>query len=104
MCVGLVTGPWFSHALLKRLDAFGLRTFSFYLLHQPVVLLLAPYVASWPGGWVPQLVLGGALVLLLVSALAEALFRAVELPSHELGKRLFPTVIGTLSDRSRSLR
>lgn len=91
-CVGVVTGKWASSPLRDTLEAFGLRTFSFYLMHQPVVLLLAPLVAAFPGGWAFQLVLGGGLALLIISALAEGLYRAVELPSHELGKRLFPRV------------
>lgn len=105
VCVGAVTGPWFSHAAREVLDAFGLRTFSFYLLHQPVVLLAAPLVAALPGGWAAQLVVGGTAVLLAVSAVAEALFRIVELPSHRLGKRLFPAVVvRSLSARSRAVR
>ncbi|WP_454050495.1 acyltransferase family protein [Cellulomonas sp. Marseille-Q8402] len=75
------------------LERFGARSFSFYLLHQPVLLVLAPLVAVLPGGTPGQLVLGGLLALAITVALAEVLYRAVEMPSHRAGRRQFPQTV-----------
>lgn len=73
------------------LERFGARSFSFYLLHQPVMLLCGGLVAVMPGGWAARVVVGGGVVFALVTALAFALYRFVELPSHRQGRRRFPT-------------
>ncbi|WP_162803021.1 acyltransferase family protein [Ornithinimicrobium avium] len=71
-------------------ERFGERAYSFYLLHQPVLLVLGPVVALLPG-WPVQLVVGGTGVFLLVTAFAALMYRYVELPTHQLGRRLFPS-------------
>ncbi|WP_217614344.1 acyltransferase [Cellulomonas sp. GbtcB1] len=74
-------------------DRFGARSFSFYLLHQPVLLVGAPVVALLPGGMPVQLVVGGAIAFLVTVAAAELLYRGVELPSHHAGRRRFPVTV-----------
>lgn len=71
-------------------EQFGERAYSFYLLHQPVLLLLAPAVAMLPGGWPVQLVLVGLVAFVLITGMAAIMYRYVELPTHRLGRRLFP--------------
>jgi exopolysaccharide production protein ExoZ len=75
------------------LDRFGARSFSFYLLHQPILLVGAPVVALLPGGMPVQLVGGGAIAFLVTVAAAELLYRGVELPSHHAGRRRFPVTV-----------
>jgi exopolysaccharide production protein ExoZ len=75
---------------LRRGDAWGRRSFSFYLVHQPTLLLLAPLSVLLPGGETVHLVLGGLLALGIVSGVAEVLYRAVEQPSHRRGRGAFP--------------
>lgn len=71
-------------------ERFGERAYSFYLLHQPALLLLGPIVALLPG-WPAQLFIGGTGTFVVVTALAALMYRAVELPTHQLGRRLFPS-------------
>lgn len=75
------------------LDRFGARSFSFYLLHQPVLLVGAPVVALLPGGMPVQLVVGGLAAFGVTVLLAELLYRGVELPSHHAGRRRFPVTV-----------
>ncbi|WP_289019470.1 acyltransferase [uncultured Ornithinimicrobium sp.] len=70
-------------------ERFGERAYSFYLLHQPIVLLLAP-LAGRLDGWVTQLVIGSIGAFTLTSIAAALMYRWVELPTHRLGRRLFP--------------
>lgn len=71
-------------------EGFGERAYSFYLLHQPVLLVMAPVVELLPGGWPIQLIVGGLAAFFLVTGLAAIMYRVVELPTHRLGRRLFP--------------
>lgn len=86
-----------SHALdfpaLNVTEKFGERSYSFYLLHQPVLLILAPAVALLPG-WPTQLVVGGLGTFIIISVLAHVMYGAVELPTHKLGRRFFPNPTG----------
>lgn len=75
------------------LDRFGARSFSFYLLHQPVLLVGAPVVALLPGGTPVQLVIGGLAAFGVTALLAELMYRGVELPSHHAGRRRFPVTV-----------
>jgi len=93
LLIGVFSGPWVSARLLSGLEAFGRRSFSFYLLHQPLLLLASGAVALIPGGWPVQLLLGGVLVTALISLAAELLYRTVELPSHRSGRARFPSVV-----------
>ncbi|MFF1530380.1 acyltransferase family protein [Cellulomonas sp. NPDC058312] len=95
----LLAGP-IGHTLGgTALELFGARSFSFYLLHQPVLLVLAPAVAALPGGTPTQLVLGGSLALAITVLGAEVLFRAVEMPSHRAGRRRFPHTVAPAERR-----
>lgn len=78
---GVVSGP---------LETLGGRAYSFYLLHQPILLICGPLVALLPGGWPFQFVFGGLAVLIATVLAAEVLFRGVEMPSHRIGRKLFP--------------
>ncbi|WP_158609419.1 acyltransferase family protein [Cellulomonas triticagri] len=86
----LLAGPLGQTLARTPLERFGTRSFSFYLMHQPVMLVCAPLVAALPGGTPVQLLLGGAGVLALTITAAEVLYRTVELPSHHAGRRRFP--------------
>jgi peptidoglycan/LPS O-acetylase OafA/YrhL len=88
--------------LLSQADAWGRRSFSFYLVHQPVLLLLAPVSLWLPGGQVLQLLLGGPLALVITSAAAEVLYRTVELPSHQRGRAAFPHPVRRLPTVARA--
>ena len=84
----LFTGPvgdWFART---PLDSFGTRSYSFYLLHQPVIQVAAPVVALLPDAWPVYWIVGGGLVLLVTVVLAQALYQWVELPSHRLSRRV----------------
>jgi peptidoglycan/LPS O-acetylase OafA/YrhL len=94
-CVVLLLAGSVGRALGRtRLETFGARSFSFYLLHQPALLVVAPLVASLPGGTAGQLVLGGLVALALTVIAAEVLYRGVEMPSHRHGRRRFPQALG----------
>ncbi|PWJ26151.1 peptidoglycan/LPS O-acetylase OafA/YrhL [Branchiibius hedensis] len=83
----LFTGPvgdWFAHT---PMDGFGLRSYSFYLVHQPVIQLAAPLVALLPSAWPVYWLVGGAVVLLVTTLVARVLYRWVELPSHRLSRK-----------------
>lgn len=89
----LLAGPLGRALGGSALDRFGARSFSFYLLHQPVLLVGAPVVALLPGGMPVQLVVGGAIAFLVTVAAAELMYRGVELPSHHAGRRRFPVTV-----------
>lgn len=81
----------FSHTrAIRRLDVLGTRAYSFYLVHQPIVLLCAPVVLLLPGPPLLVLAYAGVACLLIVSVCAEILFRTVEQPSHRVAVRRFP--------------
>lgn len=78
-------GDWFAET---PLDGFGLRSYSFYLVHQPVIQLAAPVVTLLPAAWPVYWILGGGVVLVVTSLAARVLYRGVELPSHVLSRRV----------------
>ncbi|MBY6060272.1 acyltransferase [Microbacterium esteraromaticum] len=84
----------FAHSpVVRTLDKAGTRSYSFYLMHQPIVLLMWPIIAVLPGNSVVVLLYGGVLALVLVCLAAEALYRLVERPSHRYAVRHFPHVV-----------
>lgn len=89
----LLAGPLGRALGGTALDRFGARSFSFYLLHQPVLLVGAPVVALLPGGTPVQLVIGGLAAFGATVLLAELMYRGVELPSHHAGRRRFPVTV-----------
>ena len=79
-----ISHTWFSRLLRHRhLEHLGRISYSFYLLHLPVLLTLATLLWSR----LPHLAVF-ALALLLTLGLADLFFRTVEQPSIALGKRL----------------
>ncbi|MBN8205319.1 acyltransferase [Microbacterium esteraromaticum] len=79
--------------VVRTLDKAGTRSYSFYLMHQPIVLLMWPIIAVLPGNPVVVLLYGGVVALVIVSCAAEALYRLVERPSHRYAVRRFPHVV-----------
>ena len=77
---------------LTLLDAAGQRAYSFYLLHQPIVLLLIPLVVVLPAPGLVVLAVVGTLGLIITGLAAELLFRFVERPSHRAAQHRFPRV------------
>src|SRR5690606_4613896 len=88
-CILALVGPIGSALHHSPLERFGARSYSFYLLHQPILLLLAGPASLLPGGWIGQLFVGGAIAFALVSLAATVLYRTVEKPSHEYAQRRF---------------
>lgn len=75
---------------IARLDSPGRRAYSFYLVHQPIVLLFAPLALLMPGDPVVALAVVGFGCFVLVCLLAELLYRTVEKPSHLAAVRRYP--------------
>lgn len=71
-------------------EGFGERAYSFYLLHQPIVLLLSAPI-SLLEGWVLQLLVGSFVAFVLTTLGAAFMYRFVEWPTHQLGRRMFPS-------------
>lgn len=79
--------------VIRFLDRLGTRAYSFYLVHQPIVLLLSGLAVVLPGPGVVVFFYGGLIALITVSLAAEVLFRFVERPTHKLAVQLFPQVV-----------
>jgi len=93
----LLAGPVGRRAASKATEEFGLRSFSFYLLHQPVVLLSGVPLAAVSAPWPVTLVGGGLLCFALATGAGAVLYRFVERPSHLVGKRRYPVVVRSAS-------
>lgn len=78
---------------LPPLKWLGSRSFSLYLVHEPVVVSLATIFGTSNPGWVLLIALPVAL------AVAEGFFRLVESGSHRLANRVGDAVDERLSDR-----
>lgn len=80
-------GPALARTPLER---FGKASYSFYLIHQPVLLVAAHLVLTWwaLGAWA-ALGVAMTVVLLITAGLAFLLYRGVERPCHEFGRRRF---------------
>lgn len=83
---------------MRLLDAAGSRAYSFYLVHQPIVLLAWDIADGLPGPPVAVLAYGGLVTFLVVCAAAEMLFRFVERPSHHYAVRRFPNAVRRPAD------
>jgi peptidoglycan/LPS O-acetylase OafA/YrhL len=77
---------------LAVMDTAGQRAYSFYLLHQPITLMLGPLALLLPGPGMLVLAYGGLPCLLITCVATEILFRFVERPSHRAAQRRFPRV------------
>lgn len=89
---------------IRRLDGLGTRAYSFYLVHQPIVLFCAPVALLLPGPPLVVLAYAGIVCLLIVCICAEVLFRTVEKPSHRMAVRRFPNPVERIvaADRNSS--
>lgn len=80
--------------LLAHLRLLGMWSYSFYLLHQPIIVAASMMLHSLPVGPIPPfalfLLLAGTYPLIL--SLSASFYRYFELPSITLGKRLLPKV------------
>ncbi|WP_306512330.1 acyltransferase family protein [Janibacter hoylei] len=91
-CVGLVLlaagplGPSLSRTPFER---WGLASYSFYVIHQPVLLLLAHFVRPHVASDVLAFVVGLVVALPVTALAAWVLYVLVERPSHEFGRRHF---------------
>lgn len=86
---------------VQRLDSVGTRAYSFYLVHQPIILLCAPIAFVLPGPPLAVLAYGGLACLLVACATAELLYRTVERPSHRSALRRFPHPVDRVMESER---
>ena len=77
----------------RTLARLGLISYSFYLLHQPIVLLLADPVQSLTSNPVALLAIGCTAGTAIVVGAAMILYVTVERPTHRLGRRRFRRVV-----------
>lgn len=90
-----------SSTLVRGLDVLGTRTYSFYLIHQPIVLLCGAAARHLPGPHIVIAIVGGIVCLVLVAVAAEVLYRSIERPSHRLARRKYPHFVERLERQSQ---
>jgi peptidoglycan/LPS O-acetylase OafA/YrhL len=75
--------------LVPALTWLGVRSFSFYLVHQAVLGEVEAHVLphAEPAGWLWELALAVGATFVIAAALAAVLYRVVEVPSIALGRR-----------------
>jgi peptidoglycan/LPS O-acetylase OafA/YrhL len=73
--------------VLRPLERFGIVTYSFYLLHQPILLVSSPLVMSISQNPYVLLLLGCSIGLGLTMAFAYPLYYLIERPSQAFGRR-----------------
>lgn len=73
---------------LGLLTQFGAISYSFYLLHQPILLLIAPILRPEKLGVLPTFALSAVTAFPLTLALAYVFFHYIEQPFLQRGKRL----------------
>lgn len=83
----LVTATPTSRAM-RALGALGGVSFSFYLVHQPILLLLANPLRRVTTDPIPLFVLGSVIGFVVVLAVAVPFFIGVERPSHRFSRNL----------------
>lgn len=82
-------GPGLARTPFER---WGLGAYSFYLLHQPIVLILGHFVGPQVGnGWL-ALVVGIVVCLPVVSVAAWGMYLVVERPVHRFGRARYPVL------------
>lgn len=89
---------------LGALEKLGQRAYSFYLIHQPIVLLSGAVAVLLPGPGLVVLAYAGLVCLLLTCVAAEILYRFVERPSHQAAQRRYPTIYRTVGDTTAEKR
>lgn len=86
----LITGS-FGHGLSTTpLERWGLASYSFYLLHQPIVLALGHLITPYVDGAFVGLAAGLAVALPATAVASFMLYVAVERPAHLFGRSRFP--------------
>lgn len=79
------------HPLARTpLERGGLASYSFYIVHQPMVLLLGPLIRPHVATDPLALVVGILVVPSLMTAVAWVLYVVVERPAHQYGRHHFP--------------
>ena len=76
-----VPRPTFDVVPLRLLSWFGLISYSFYLLHQPLLLLVAPEVKGMHLGTLGTYALAGTVGIGAISCIAWPLYRLAEKPA-----------------------
>lgn len=85
----LVAGPSGAHLASTPLELWGLGSYSFYIVHQPMILVLGPLSGRIDSD-VARLLFGLLLALPATAAVAWGLYVLVERPSHRYGRRHYP--------------
>lgn len=86
----LCTGPLGGLIARTPLERLGRVSYSFYLIHQPILLLTGHAAAALTLGFVTSWVVALTLGLGLVFAVAAVLYLVVERPAHRYGRRRYP--------------
>lgn len=85
----LVAGTLGRRLARTPLERWGLGSYSFYLVHQPMILALGP-LGERVDSDVVALALGLLVALPLTAAVAWVVYVLVERPAHQYGRRHFP--------------
>ncbi|WP_435199841.1 acyltransferase family protein [Janibacter sp. GS2] len=85
----LVSGSAGGRLSITPLERWGLASYSFYLLHQPIVLIVGHLLRPQVPHDVAALLVGTAIALPTTALAAWLLYVVVERPSHRYGKRHF---------------
>lgn len=87
----LLVASTHGHALASTpLERWGLASYSFYVVHQPMILILGPLIRPHVTSDLLALGVGLLVVLPLTAVAAWVLYVLVERPAHEYGRRRFP--------------
>ena len=85
----LVAGTHGRRLARTPLERWGLGSYSFYIVHQPMILVLGPLSGRIDSD-VVRLLFGLLLALPATAAVAWGLYVLVERPSHRYGRRHYP--------------
>lgn len=99
----LVAGPGGARLASTPLERWGLASYSFYLLHQPIVLVAGHVLRPHLTHDVAALLVGTVVALPLTALAAWLLYVGVERPSHRFGRRRF-AIVAPGPDPARSPR
>lgn len=90
----LVAGTHGRRLARTPLERWGLGSYSFYIVHQPMILALGP-LGERVDSDVVALALGLLVALPLTAAVAWVVYVLVERPAHQYGRRHFPLAAET---------
>ncbi|QNF93451.1 acyltransferase [Janibacter sp. YB324] len=97
----LVAGPAGQGLASTPLERWGLGSYSFYIVHQPVILLMSPLVRDHIASDALALFAGLVVALPATAGTAWLLYVLVERPSHQYGRRTFPLTATANSTATR---